>query len=89
MLKRFAVRLLLFGVPCFLSYVVTRPAPPAAKQAFVVCAYDPDGQLVIAPTQEACRTTTPSLKRSVETLDQKKDAKGIERRDHASEDLVF
>lgn len=59
MLKRTVVRLLMFGVPFSLSYIATRPAPPAAPaQTFVICAYGDHGrELIIAPEKAGCAKT--------------------------------
>ena len=54
MIKRATLRLLLFGVPFTVGYLVSRPATPTkVGPAFVICAY-PDGQMRITPTAKAC-----------------------------------
>ena len=61
MLKRTVVRLLLFGIPCSLSYFATRPPARATTPAFVICS-DRSGhpgqepRIVIAPNKAACAT---------------------------------
>jgi hypothetical protein len=66
MLKRTAVRLLMFGVPFCLSYVATRPAPPAAAtQTFVICAYGDHGrELIIATEKVGCQKPVPRASES-------------------------
>ena len=66
MLKRTVVRLLMFGVPFCLSYVVTRPAPTAPPaQTFVICAYGDQGrELVIAPEKTGCAKALPRASES-------------------------
>jgi hypothetical protein len=54
MLKRTVVRLLMFGVPFCLSYILARPATPAAPaQTFVICAYGEQGQEITISTAKA------------------------------------
>jgi len=66
MLKRTVVRLLMFGVPFSVSYIVTRPAPPApAAQTFVICAYGDQGrELIIAPEKTGCAKAIPRASES-------------------------
>ena len=61
MMKRTAVRLLMFGVPFCLAYVATQPVPPAAaEQTFVICAYGDQGRELIIATEEAgCQKPLP------------------------------
>ena len=57
MFKKTVVRLLLFGIPCGLSYWATTPAPSVAgHQRLVVCAYagDRPGELRISLERAAC-----------------------------------
>ena len=56
MLKRMVVRLLMFGIPFSVSYIVTRPAPPAeAARTFVICAYGDHGrEIVLATDKSGC-----------------------------------
>ena len=56
MLKRTVVRLLMFGIPFCSSYILTRPAPPAAAaRTFVICAYGDRGrEIVIATDKSGC-----------------------------------
>jgi hypothetical protein len=58
MLKRTVVRLLLFGIPCSLSYFATRPPARATAPAFVICSGQPgqEPRIVIAPNKAACAT---------------------------------
>jgi len=61
-MKRTAVRLLLFGIPFGLSYWATRPAPQiASNQAVVVCAYPGDrpGELRIQLGATQCSDRVP------------------------------
>ena len=66
MVKRTVVRLLMFGIPFCLSYVVTRPAPSAAPaQTFVICAYGDQGrELIIAPEKTGCAKALPRASES-------------------------
>ena len=66
MLKRTVVRMLMFGVPFCLSYIVTRPARPAAPaQTFVICAYGDQGrELIIAPEKGGCAKALPRASES-------------------------
>ncbi len=69
MLKRTVVRLLMFGIPFSLSYIVTRPAPPAPTvaptQTFVICSYGDQGrELVIAPEKTGCAKALPRASES-------------------------
>ncbi len=66
MLKRTVVRLLMFGIPFSLSYIATKPAPPAAAaQTFVICAYGDQGrELVIAPEKTGCAKALPRASES-------------------------
>jgi hypothetical protein len=69
MLKRTVVRLLMFGIPFSLSYIATRPAPPAPPvaptQTFVICAYGDQGrELVIAPEKTGCAKALPRASES-------------------------
>ena len=67
MLKRTVVRLLMFGIPFSLSYIVTRPAShaPAAAHTFVICAYGDQGrELVIAPEKTGCAKALPRASES-------------------------
>ena len=66
MVKRTVVRLLMFGIPFGLSYIVTRPAPPApVAQTFVICAYGDQGrELVIAPEKTGCAKALPRASES-------------------------
>ena len=66
MLKRTVVRLLMFGIPFSLSYIASRPAPPApAAQTFVICAYGDHGrELVIAPEKAGCAKALPRASES-------------------------
>ena len=53
MLKRTLARLLMFGIPFCLSYVLTRPAPPVTpSQTFVVCSYGEQGRKITLATEE-------------------------------------
>jgi hypothetical protein len=53
MLKRTVARLLMFGIPFCLSYVLTRPATPATpSQTFVVCSYGDQGREITLATEE-------------------------------------
>jgi hypothetical protein len=56
MLKRTVARLLMFGVPFCLSYVLTRPATPVTPaQTFVVCSYGDQGrEITLATTETGC-----------------------------------
>lgn len=67
MLKSAIVRLLLFGVPFMFGYIATRPAPPAPKPSFVICAYA-DGQMKVVPNAEACTAGSAILVPAVRTL---------------------
>jgi len=66
MLKRTVVRLLMFGIPFSLSYIVTRPAPkPEPAHTFVICAYGDQGrELVIAPEKTGCAKALPRASES-------------------------
>ena len=66
MLKRTLVRLLMFGIPFSLSYILTRPAPPVAPaQTFVICSYGDQGrELVIAPEKTGCAKALPRASES-------------------------
>ena len=66
MLKRTVVRLLMFGIPFSVSYIATRPAPPAAAaQTFVICAYGDQGrELIIAPEKAGCAKALPRASES-------------------------
>jgi hypothetical protein len=66
MLKRTVVRLLMFGIPFGLSYIITRPSPhPAPAQTFVICAYGEQGrELVIAPEKTGCAKALPRASES-------------------------
>jgi hypothetical protein len=61
LLKRTIVRLLLFGIPFTLSYLVTRPAAAVpADHTFIVCAYPTErpGELRISLDPAACAQNT-------------------------------
>jgi hypothetical protein len=54
MVKRMVVRLLMFGIPFSLSYVLTRPATPGVQaQTFVICAYGDQGREIMISTDKA------------------------------------
>ena len=53
MLKGAIVRLLLFGIPFTFGYLASRPAAPAVKPAFVICAYA-DGQMKAVADASDC-----------------------------------
>ncbi len=55
MLKRIAIRFLLFGLGFALSYALTRPEKPTAGQRIFVCEYrDAEHRIVIAENPAAC-----------------------------------
>ena len=76
LLKRMAVRMLLFGIPFTGAYVATRPSPPvSAVRGFIVCAHPTDrpGELRISMDPALCAkeqesntdvTTTPTVRSS-------------------------
>jgi hypothetical protein len=54
MVKRTVARLLMFGIPFCLSYVLTRPATPVTTSpTFVVCSYGEQGREIVLATEEA------------------------------------
>jgi hypothetical protein len=88
MLKRTVVRLLMFGVPFSLSYIVTRPAPPApASQTFVICAYGDQGrELIIAPEKTGCAKAIP---RASESANRQKGAVAVPSAIKPTNDVLF
>lgn len=56
MMKRTVTRLLMFGIPFCLSYILTRPAAPVTPSpTFVVCSYGDQGrEITLATTEVGC-----------------------------------
>jgi CRISPR-associated Cas5-like protein len=81
LLKRMAVRMLLFGIPFLGAYVATRPAPPLSTvRGFIVCAQPTDrpGELRISLDPALCAkeqesnkgvTITPTVRSSPQRSD--------------------
>jgi hypothetical protein len=88
MLKRSVVRLLMFGIPFGISYIATRPAPPAqAAQTFVICAYGDQGrELVIAPVKTGCAKALP---RAAESANRRGVVAPLQRPTKSTADVLF